>query len=155
MDPAALVPHRPPLLCLDRFSRADAAGAEAETTVRAGPHAPGGALWEGALVEGLAQSAAGIHASAGGSELPLLTGLRDLEVLRTPRVGERVTYQVSVARRLGPLVIIAGAARVGDEVVARGELTFFAPLEDDGGAEGNDGDDDRRGRAPPQTEEAS
>lgn len=122
MNPTALVPHRAPILCLDRFLSVAPERAEAEGLVREGAHAPAGALWEGGLIEGLAQTAAALRGGAGAA---VLTGLHELELRRSPRVGERVRYVVSLGRVLPPRAFVIGEAWVGEELVARGELSFF------------------------------
>jgi hypothetical protein len=57
----------------------------------------------------------------------VLVGVRDLELHRVGRVGERVRYDVEVVRRLPPLVLIHGkAVAVADgELLGEGDLKFF------------------------------
>lgn len=124
--PEAYVPHRTPILCLDAVLLASEAEAVAEGTVTA-DHAPDGALWEGGLIEGLAQTAAALRPAGQAPRPAFLVGLSDLEIVRRPALGERVRYRVTLERRSDPLVLVRGEARCADEVVAAGGLKFFVP----------------------------
>lgn len=134
-QPTALLPHRPPILCIDRILALSADEAVCELEVRDGDHLVDGALWEGSLIEGLAQTAAALNGrfqteAAGGAPAAeslrgLLVGLRGLTVTRRPRAGERVQFRVTLIKRLGPMILVAGEARCDDEVLAGGRLKFF------------------------------
>jgi len=118
---------------VDRVLEADEAHVVSEHTVREGPLAARGALWEGALVEGLAQTAAVFDAlarAARGAPPPrrgLLVGVRGFQVLARPAVGERVRYEVRLVRRMEPLVLVDGRAlRAGSgELLAEGRFKFY------------------------------
>jgi len=98
--------------------------------VRAGPLSASGALWEAIVIEGLAQTACvlnghhdrGIGRSTGKG---MLVEVRKFKVERVPEVGECVDYRVDLIKRLLPLVLVQGEARVGADVIAAGELKFF------------------------------
>lgn len=129
MNPLDCLPHRPPLRVIERLDALEARRAAASFVVQEGPLTRGGALWSGALIEGLAQTAALLGAGMAGAGQPtpirgLLVGLRGLELGRSPRVGERVSCEVSLVTRLGGGVLVAGCAHVGPEEVARGRLQF-------------------------------
>ena len=84
-------------------------------------------MWEGSLIEGLAQTAAILnsqHDQAPGRGL--LVGLRKLSIRRRPAAGEVVHYRVELIRRLAPLVLVRGVATSPTgELFAEGELKFF------------------------------
>ena len=88
-------------------------------------------LWEGTLIEGLAQTAAilnGFHHSHPLKRNPakgLLVGVKKFKILRSPQLGDTVQYQVELIRQLPPLILVRGQAHVGDEPIANGELKFF------------------------------
>jgi 3-hydroxymyristoyl/3-hydroxydecanoyl-(acyl carrier protein) dehydratase len=130
MTPLDCLPHQPPLRVLDRVEDLSSTRARASFQVVAGPLMRGEELWEGALIEGLAQTAALLGASLdGGDEGPqpirgLLVGLRRFELGRAVRLGERVDCEVELVTRLGGGVLVAGRAQVGEEVVASGRLQF-------------------------------
>lgn len=106
--------------------------AEAERDVQGGPQVVDGALWEPALIEGLAQTAAVVngHASSEGSadgptKEGMLVGLRRFKVHGVVRDGQRVTYRVTLLKKLGPLTLFEAEARVGERVVAAGQMKFW------------------------------
>jgi 3-hydroxymyristoyl/3-hydroxydecanoyl-(acyl carrier protein) dehydratase len=137
-DPSSPIQHRAPILCVDRILDASETHSLCEFDVRAGPHVTDGHLWEATLVEGLAQCAAVMQAfprsSADGAAAPrekakagvgMLVGIRKFEVLRRPRVGERITWRVDLIRRLGAFLLAEGRASCAGEPVATGELKFY------------------------------
>lgn len=101
-----------------------------EFEVRTGPHVRAGVMWEQGLLEGLAQSAAVLHAPAGGANpssegVGMLVGVRNFVVSRQPAVGEHVQWRVDLVKRLGPFMLTDCRALCGDELLARGELKFY------------------------------
>ena len=123
-DPTDWIPHRPPILCVDRVVEIGAEHAVTEYVVRD--------AWEPILVEGLAQTAAVLNASddrkAGRTSAHegVLVGVRKFDVVRAPRAGERVTLRVELIRRITPLTLMRGEVRdEAGEIVARGELKFY------------------------------
>lgn len=121
-EPEQLLFHRAPILCLDVVRSGSAERAVAEGA---------GREWEGALIEGLAQTAGVLNAVDAMSRgvragLGMLVGVRGFSIRRLPRAGERVTYEVALIRRLAPLTLVHGAARAGAESLAEGELKFYA-----------------------------
>lgn len=121
--------HRAPILCVDELLESGAEVAACALTVREGPHVQAGSLWEGALVEGIAQTStlledpAAVGAPAAG--VGMLVGVRRFVVDRLPRIGERVVFRVQLVRRLGPFLLVDGRATSGDECLAKGELKFY------------------------------
>jgi len=133
LELADLVPHRPPILVLDEIVSVSDERAVTRGRVSESALVDEGALWIPALIEGIAQSACvlnGYHDRVQGlvTEKGMLVEVRKLDVLRAPRVGEAVDYHVDLIKRLLPLVLVNGAAFVGDECVARGELKFFVEV---------------------------
>ncbi|MHC4973291.1 MAG: hypothetical protein ACYTG3_13265 [Planctomycetota bacterium] len=133
-DPTAVIPHRPPILCIDRIVETDLEHAVAERVVREGSDIDAGELWEEALVEGLAQTAAVLNAHADreqgrASGKGMLVGVRKFDVARRARLGERILFRVELIRRITPLTLMRCEARCGDEVLARGEMKFFVEEE--------------------------
>jgi predicted hotdog family 3-hydroxylacyl-ACP dehydratase len=132
-DPRTVIPHRPPLLCIDRITKADGQGAFTERSVGEGPHAAGGELWEGALIEGLTQTAAvlldaDIRQRGGRPGKGVLAGIRGLRIDRRPRQGETVRYAVTIIRIIFPLALVGCEALCGEEVVAAGEMKFHVEI---------------------------
>lgn len=128
-DPAVLrhVPHRPPML---RVHRVLAATGDAGVVAGSEPTGPGALPWAAGAIEGLAQSAAALLASAapaaGGSPRPgLLVAIQRFEVQAIPPPGAEIHYHVRLVRRLGATARIAGHAETGGVRLAAGELTLW------------------------------
>lgn len=122
VDPIEAIPHRPPVLCVDRLVEADREHAVAEGVARAA---------EPWLVEGLAQTAALMNAKAyGESGLGMLVQVRRFEIVRAPREGEVLEFRVDLVRRLAPLSLMDGRVHGADgEPIASGELKFYLESE--------------------------
>jgi 3-hydroxyacyl-[acyl-carrier-protein] dehydratase len=129
--PESFVPHRPPILGVDRILELRAGAAVATRLVPNGPDVDArGALWEEGLIEGLAQTASALHtfgARRGGRKLArgMLVGINQLTIHRRARAGERIEYRVELIRQLEAVSLVRGSARAGDEVLAEGELKFY------------------------------
>ena len=133
-DPKAVIPHRPPILCIDRIVETGLEHAVAERVVREGSDIDAGELWEEALVEGLAQTAAVLNAHADREQgrtsgKGMLVGVRKFDVTRRACLGERILFRVELIRRITPLTLMRCEARCGDEVLARGEMKFYVEEE--------------------------
>lgn len=118
------------MLVVDRIACVSDEDATGRTDVRQGPWVSEGVFWEMGLVEGMAQTAAalmGTRLSASGREFSrgMLAAVRDLEIHRDVLLGETIVFQVKRTRTIGPLSRVEAVAVCGEEVVARGELTFF------------------------------
>ena len=121
-----VIPHRPPILCVDRIVTVDDERAICEQDARGG--------WEGWLIEGLAQTAAVLNEheenkTGAASSVGMLVGVRKFDIARTPRAGETVQLRIDLIRRITPLTLMRCEARVGSEVLAKGELKFYVVLD--------------------------
>ncbi len=139
-----MIPHRPPILCIDTIVSAEPEAVTCTYKVRdAGicPDAPN-EYWEPGLIEGIAQTAAvmnGRDAIASGRQAHsagqtagqtaeqkgMLVAVRKFSVKRRARRGETITYRAELIRRITPLSLVHGTARVGEEVIAEGEFKFY------------------------------
>jgi 3-hydroxymyristoyl/3-hydroxydecanoyl-(acyl carrier protein) dehydratase len=136
VDPTTLIPHRPPIVAVDRLLYVDRSQARGErlVTVHSGLR-PGGSLLgdellEVHLIEGLAQTAGGVNGfdareTGRTTRAGWLVGIRNFAIQRRPRIGERVEFEVKILKKLGELVLFDCRASVGDETIAAGEMKFF------------------------------
>jgi 3-hydroxyacyl-[acyl-carrier-protein] dehydratase len=129
----ALIPHRDPFLLLDEVvSIEPGSSVVARKTVRQDEwylsgHFPGNPIMPGVLiVEALAQ--AGVVAVLSEEEnrgkLVLFGGIDDLRFKRLVRPGDTLELTCEVERVRGPVGRGKVRATVGDDLAARGTLTF-------------------------------
>jgi 3-hydroxyacyl-[acyl-carrier-protein] dehydratase len=138
MDPISLgLPHRPPFIFVESVDKLEAGLlAECSKTFRRNEkffegHFPGNAIVPGVLlVEGMAQTA-GI-AVGGPQKVFLLTAIRSMKFLRSVRPDEPIGFSARKLGHVGGLVQCAVEARVGEHLVAEGQiiLTEVSSLND-------------------------
>ena len=143
-----ILPHRPPMVLLDRILATGPDHSDAEWRVPAdGPWVRAGRLRRGVLVEVAAQAAAagaGMERSrAGLPPVPgVLGGLRSVRFHGDALAGDRVRARVAVRLRFDRLVRVDFAVDRGGEVLCEGEMTLApgggaaAPADAPGGGEG-------------------
>lgn len=141
-----LLPHRYPILLVDRVERLEGNRIWAVKLVSSNEpilqgHFPGDPLMPGVLlVEALAQ-VSGIYALVTDPSLrrrPLfLASIERARFRRPVRPGDRVEMEVEMTRRHPPFLRFRGVARVGGQVAAEAEFMAAvqgAPREEKGGA---------------------
>ncbi len=130
----ALLPHRPPMLLVDRILEDEAPlRLVAQKTVRADEptlqgHFPGCPILPGVmLIEALAQAACLLAArgsdTASRTTLPCLMGVRDASFLRPVRPGDTLELEVVRLRAWGRFWQVQGTARLAGEPACRAVLT--------------------------------
>ncbi|HTJ82246.1 MAG TPA: hypothetical protein VL400_11035 [Polyangiaceae bacterium] len=98
---------------------------EAEKLIAADdPLLAGGELPELLLLEALAQTAACHQAGALGAHRGLWVAATGVAFEDRARAGDRVTLRASKTATMGALARFSVEARVGERVIARGEMTF-------------------------------
>ena len=120
-----LIPHRPPWLLVDRVVARSDDHVEAEKRVAADDPllAPGG-LPELLSLEALAQTAACLNAGRLGQHRGLLVAASHVVFDGRAQAGDLVSLRARRIATLGTLLRFAVEARVGERVIARGEMTF-------------------------------
>lgn len=131
-SPDTYIPHRPPVACLDVVLFVDQSRALTQRTVR-GETDSDEPLWELWVIEGLAQTAAVLNgnnqlASGRPAVKGMLVGIRNLQIHRRPKLGETIQFEVELVKRITPLTLIDGRARVDDEEIAVGQMKFYVEL---------------------------
>lgn len=138
-DVARLLPHRPPLLLIDRICEVDLAGGQLHAERLLAADDPLGPLWPLLVVEALCQAAAclnGLERLAAGETRQQRGYLVSISGFDFPRPegrpdggGERLLLRVRREARLGQMVSFAAEAEVQGlrgtgHLVARGRLLF-------------------------------
>ena len=129
-----LIPHRHPFLLVDRIVEYDAEakrivgekGVTATEWFFAG-HFPGLPVMPGVLqVEALAQTMAVYVAKQEGfgDRIGLFAGIDDVRFKRIVEPGDELVYECRLETVRGPIGKGKATAHVGDQLAARGTLTF-------------------------------
>jgi 3-hydroxyacyl-[acyl-carrier-protein] dehydratase len=124
---ARTLPHHPPFRLVDRLLSADGERAVATRLVTRGdPLLPelGDALPAVLVLEAMAQTAALLAGQSVGAHRGYLVAVRDLRCESQARAGDLLELTARREASLGALQRVHAEARVGDRLVARGELTF-------------------------------
>jgi 3-hydroxyacyl-[acyl-carrier-protein] dehydratase len=120
VDPAALLPHRPPMLLLDEVLPVEpGASLVALRSPRAGDPwcGPDGLAAYLVLESWLQACVALVRHSSGRARKVLVGGLREARVTRAVRLGETLVHHVHLVRVLDSSAICAGTGTVGGEIV--------------------------------------
>src|SRR5919199_2594826 len=128
-----ILPHREPFLLIDEVVElTPGAGAAARKHVREDEwylrgHFPGRPVMPGVLiVEALAQTGAVavLSEEENRGRLALFAGIDDVRFKRVVEPGDELELRCELERVRGPIGRGRAEARVGDELAARGTLTF-------------------------------
>jgi len=120
----ALLPHRAPFRMVDRLVSATESEAIAMRRITTGDPLVGNVMPASMLIEAMAQTAALMTGSGIGAHRGYLVALRKV-VFEAPVVaGDTVQLHARRTGTFGALHRVDAEARVGERIVARGELTF-------------------------------
>jgi predicted hotdog family 3-hydroxylacyl-ACP dehydratase len=130
IDVLTLLPQRPPFVMIDRLTHFDEAVTTTQLTVRTDNlfTEADGHLNPCALVENIAQTCAARmgyinrYIYRQRVRLGYIGGIKNLQVLRTPRVGELLTTSIEVLQEVMKLTLVNATVRVGDEVIVTAEM---------------------------------
>ncbi len=126
-----LIPHRPPMILIDRLTACGEDRAEAVKTFCSGDYGVvDGAVPESLLIECLAQTTAAMQGYlARQRRLPpargMLVGLDNFSFVAAAVVDQPLTLCVQVLNRVGPFCIIAGRVQAGSQLLAEGQFKVF------------------------------
>ena len=130
IDVLTLLPQRPPFVMIDRLTHFDETVTTTQLTVRTDNlfTEADGHLNPCALVENIAQTCAARmgyinrYIYRQRVRLGYIGGIKNLQVLRTPRVGELLTTSIEVLQEVMKLTLVNATFRVGDEVIVTAEM---------------------------------
>jgi MoaA/NifB/PqqE/SkfB family radical SAM enzyme/predicted hotdog family 3-hydroxylacyl-ACP dehydratase len=127
-----LVPHKPPMLLIDRVTEVAERRCVAEVNITAETIFVGedGRLDEASYPEIISQAIAADKGfkTRGSSNVRtegFLLGIKNLEVLGDARVGDKLRVSVFKAAQYGDFGIIHGEVFKGEEIIARGEVKIW------------------------------
>lgn len=123
-----LIPQRPPFLMIDRLLEYDDTYSVAELTVHSdNVFVENDCLMASGVVENIAQTCAariGYYCYING--LPINIGLigsvSNLEIIRMPRVGERIVTTIEVLEAMFQITLVKAVVRVGTEELAHANM---------------------------------
>ncbi len=129
-----LIPHRPPMLLIDRVLQREADSIVCEKTYRADEffvqgHYPGQPIVPGVILCETALQAGAILLAANGIEgsgVPVVTRMDGIRLKRIVRPGETVQVAVAIDEQVSSAYYLSGKLQVGDQNVAR--LTFACTM---------------------------
>ena len=130
IDVLTLLLQRPPFVMIDRLTHFDETMTTTQLTVRTDNlfTEADGHLNPCALVENIAQTCAARmgyinrYIYRQRVRLGYIGGIKNLQVLRTPRVGELLTTNIEVLQEVMKLTLVNATVRVGDEVIVTAEM---------------------------------
>ena len=132
----SLIPHRAPFLWIDQIEELEP-GARCVAIKYVDPaepffagHFPAQAILPGVfLIEALAQTSGVMLGSASSKSdgIPKLAAVNRFKFLKVVAPGSKLRIETRKLTEAGSMAYVEGTIRVGDEVVARGELTVVSP----------------------------
>ena len=130
IDVLTLLPQRPTFVMIDRLTHFDETVTTTQLMVRTDNlfTEADGHLNPCALVENIAQTCAARmgyinrYIYRQRVRLGYIGGIKNLQVLRTPRVGELLTTSIEVLQEVMKLTLVNATVRVGDEVIVTAEM---------------------------------
>jgi len=127
----SILPHRPPFLLVDEVLELDpgsrVVARKRVTEEDCAGHFPGNPIMPGVkVVEAMAQAGAVavLAEDENRGKLALFAGIQDVRFKRVVRPGDELTLICELERVRGPIGRGRARASVGDELAARGTLTF-------------------------------
>jgi len=130
----SLIPHRFPFLWIDQIAELEP-GVRCVALKHVDPaeaffagHFPGEPIVPGVfLIEAVAQTAGVMLAGvAKGQGIPKLAAVNRFKFLKLVRPGAELRIETRKLSEAGAMAYIEGTVQVGDEIVARGELTVVS-----------------------------
>ncbi|MBO7546657.1 MAG: beta-hydroxyacyl-ACP dehydratase [Paludibacteraceae bacterium] len=130
-DLFALIPQRPPIVMVDLLQNVTESEAETGLLIKEDNiFVQNGQMQEPGLIEHIAQSAAafaGFRGYASGEEprLGYIGELKRLFLYARPNAGARLNTHLRVLGEAAGITLLAAETKVGDEVVAAGQMKIF------------------------------
>jgi len=129
IDIHTLLPQQEPFVLVDHLLHFDERQTVCDFTVRKDHlFAEGDSLNRCAIVENIAQTCAArigyvnVYIYHRAVQLGFIGAVRDLQILRTPKVGERLITSIEVLQEVMGLTLCRAEVKIGDETIATAEM---------------------------------
>ena len=125
------IPQRPPIVMVDSyFGRSDEGSYTGFTPNESNIFCKNGFFQEIGVIEHIAQSAAvgaGVEYIQKGEEVPVgfIGAVSKFKISRLPKVGETLHTTTREIQKFMDISLVFSQVKVGDEIVAEGELKIF------------------------------
>lgn len=131
VDISAILPQRPPFVMIDEFLSYSPETVQTALTVSGSNiFFEDGCLSAEGLMENFAQTCAArigyinkyiLHKDV---NIGYIGAVKNWELTRLPREGEKVVTRIDVIQEIGPMVKVKAEARAGEDLLAAGEMTI-------------------------------
>ncbi len=131
VDISAILPQRPPFVMIDEFLSYSPETVQTALTVsESNIFFEDGCLSAEGLMENFAQTCAArigyinkyiLHKDV---NIGYIGAVKNWELTRLPREGEKVVTRIDVIQEIGPMVKVKAEARAGEDLLAAGEMTI-------------------------------
>jgi len=129
IDIATILPQQPPFVMIDRLLHFDEVTTITQFQIRRDNlFVDNGKLNPCALAENIAQTCAArlgyynVYVLKRGVQLGFIGAIRNLNVLRSPVVGETIVTSISVKQDIMGLTLVDAVVKCEDETLAHGEM---------------------------------
>lgn len=127
-----IIPQRRPFVMVDTLTEVSDNAATTELLIKEDNlFVDEGTFCEAGIVENMAQTCAagmgyiGIHSMQDRVRIGFLSAIRNLQIMRSPKAGEKLCTHVSIIERFMGMVLVEVKSLVKNEVVAHGEMKIF------------------------------
>lgn len=129
IDVLEIIPQRPPFVMIDRLTHFDEVTTATAFAVRADNiFVDDGVLTASGLIENIAQTCAARMGYVNRYiykrtvKLGFIGAIRDLRILRTPRIGEQLVTTITTLEEVFSMTLVQAEVRAGDEVLVSAQM---------------------------------
>ncbi|MDY0222234.1 MAG: hypothetical protein RBR67_13940 [Desulfobacterium sp.] len=138
-DVIRIIPHRPPMVMIDRYSRvSDTHGTAEKMFSRKDYGCEDGYVLQAVLVECIAQTVAAHHGysqmetGSGSPAMGMLVAIDSFDFFHPVQEDETITITVHKTDEIGPFHLIQGEILCRRKIMARGRMKIFNSADNQG-----------------------